>query len=416
MPFTRVRRTRLDVLTRGGHDGSRDDLRCHADVTTNGTTTHRAHVGASERTCAQVHSYKYRSPPSTTFEKLFLERWWTYVVERWCPLWVAPNALTFGGLMLVIITYWLVWGMSPDLMHTAPKWVYVLGAVLLFAYQTADGIDGKQARRTKSGSPLGEVVDHGCDAVCTCVYGVVFADLLAVGLGTPERRAFAVTLMTGTRVFFAIDTVSSTYTGLLPVNTLFDVQEMQILLQLSMIVFAFMGSDAMNALKITLPYVGQRGLVRTMVDIGAIFGSVQRVRTFQATVTAKEKPPHWPKHRNPTLIALFCIAQELFHGVCLYFAPNLALAHATSMFLFAEAEMSVMRLRVSDPDWPLFNWLNTAIMIATTFVPKGDMFTGGILLGATLFILVHRSATLCAQVTGCLGMHPNIFVLHSREE
>jgi phosphatidylglycerophosphate synthase len=27
-----------------------------------------------------------------------------------------------------------------------------------------DAIDGKQARRTKSGSPLGQLFDHGCDS------------------------------------------------------------------------------------------------------------------------------------------------------------------------------------------------------------------------------------------------------------
>ncbi|CEF97354.1 CDP-alcohol phosphatidyltransferase [Ostreococcus tauri] len=424
MPITRIRRARLDVLTRGGHDGSNEHARCFAaDSKTSGASepdtapyaNHRAHVGASERTCAQVHSYKYRSPPSSTFERWFLERWWTHVVEKWCPTWVAPNALTFGGLMFVIATYWLIWAMSPMLTHTAPTWTYVLGALCLFAYQTADGIDGKQARRTKSGSPLGEVVDHGCDAVCTCVYGVVFADLLAAGVSTDEGKILAIAIMTGARVFFTVDTISSTYTGLLPVNTLFDVQEMQICLQLSMLVFAYVGSDVMNSVQIGIPLIGNRGAVRTFFDVAAIFGATQRARTFYRTVTAKDTPPHWPKYRSPTRIAIFCVSQELFHGFCLYHAPNLPLAHATSMFLFAEAEMSIMRIRVSDPDWPLFNWLNLAIVSLTTCVPAGNMFLGGILLGATLFILVHRSATLCAQVTGCLGLHPNIFVLRPRQ-
>jgi len=30
-----------------------------------------------------------------------------------------------------------------------------------------DSIDGKQARRTNTASPLGELFDHGCDAVST---------------------------------------------------------------------------------------------------------------------------------------------------------------------------------------------------------------------------------------------------------
>ena len=38
-------------------------------------------------------------------------------------------------------------------------------ALGLFLYQSLDAIDGKQARRTNSSSPLGELFDHGCDSV-----------------------------------------------------------------------------------------------------------------------------------------------------------------------------------------------------------------------------------------------------------
>ena len=34
-------------------------------------------------------------------------------------------------------------------------------------FQTLDAIDGKQARRTKTSSPLGELFDHGCDSIST---------------------------------------------------------------------------------------------------------------------------------------------------------------------------------------------------------------------------------------------------------
>ena len=82
------------------------------------------------------------------------------------------------------------------------------------------------------------------------------------------------------------------------------------------------------------------------------------------------------------------------------------------MLLFAEAEMSIMRLRVSDPDWPLFNWLSVLIMAMTTMVPAGDMFTASVFCSrAALFLLIHAATTLASQVTGCLGIHPNIFIL-----
>lgn len=45
--------------------------------------------------------------------------------------------------------------------------MYFLTGFGLFIYQSLDAIDGKQARRTGSSSPLGELFDHGCDSVST---------------------------------------------------------------------------------------------------------------------------------------------------------------------------------------------------------------------------------------------------------
>lgn len=44
--------------------------------------------------------------------------------------------------------------------------------VCVFVYYTIDNLDGKQARRTKSSTPLGMCMDHGCD-----VLGVSFISL-----------------------------------------------------------------------------------------------------------------------------------------------------------------------------------------------------------------------------------------------
>lgn len=42
----------------------------------------------------------------------------------------------------------------------------------LFIYQSLDAIDGKQARRTGTSSPLGELFDHGCDSLSTIFVAV----------------------------------------------------------------------------------------------------------------------------------------------------------------------------------------------------------------------------------------------------
>ncbi|EFA85501.1 dihydropyrimidinase [Heterostelium album PN500] len=60
------------------------------------------------------------------------------------------------------------------------RWVHFISAFFIFFYVMMDNIDGKQARRTKTSSPLGELFDHGCDSftvgLATSVVG------LSVGL------------------------------------------------------------------------------------------------------------------------------------------------------------------------------------------------------------------------------------------
>lgn len=58
----------------------------------------------------------------------------------------------------------------------------------LFIYQSLDALDGKQARRTNTCSPLGELFDHGCDSFSTVVVGL--GTCLATRLGTDSDLMF----------------------------------------------------------------------------------------------------------------------------------------------------------------------------------------------------------------------------------
>ena len=62
-----------------------------------------------------------------------------------------------------------------------PSWSLHLNGFGLFVYQTLDAVDGKQARRTGSSSPLGELFDHGCDALSMCIVMIGAAVALKLG-------------------------------------------------------------------------------------------------------------------------------------------------------------------------------------------------------------------------------------------
>eukprot|EP00667_Euglena_gracilis_P025268 EG_transcript_29601 len=106
---------------------------------------------------------------------------------------------------------------SPELRGTAPSWVYLLNAALLFVYQTADGSDGKQARRTGAGSALGHLFDHGLDSMVGTMISMWTVDVFAQGTGHPlfpllvglAQLAFflsnLVCVHKGSQVFYPVD-------------------------------------------------------------------------------------------------------------------------------------------------------------------------------------------------------------------
>lgn len=64
-----------------------------------------------------------------------------------------------------------------------PGWTLILFGVAVFVYQTLDAIDGQQARRTGTSSPLGQLFDHGCDALSSTILGLGLVQAVKVGGG-----------------------------------------------------------------------------------------------------------------------------------------------------------------------------------------------------------------------------------------
>lgn len=91
------------------------------------------------------------------------------------PLSVAPNLITFVGWLLIIVSYVNILRYDYTLQKDVPNYCFILTAFCVWAYSTLDAIDGKQARRTKSSSPLGQLFDHGCDSFSTAFFVLAMA-------------------------------------------------------------------------------------------------------------------------------------------------------------------------------------------------------------------------------------------------
>jgi len=96
-------------------------------------------------------------------------------------MWVAPNLITLVGTCTLFAAYAVGWAHSPDFTSNPPLWVPLVSAAAVVSYCHLDCLDGKQARRTGTSSPLGQLFDHGCDALSV---NVILANI-SVSLALP---------------------------------------------------------------------------------------------------------------------------------------------------------------------------------------------------------------------------------------
>lgn len=159
---------------------------------------------------AGLRNYKYSAiDKSFIAHRILNPYWWTPLVEFF-PRWVAPNLITLFGFVCVVVNILLLIYYSPNLETQCPDWVYLSFFFGLFWYQTMDNIDGKQARRTGTSGPLGELFDHGCDALNTGI-----ANLMGLNaMGVPQSMWYAIIVLT-TLTNFYLNTWEEYHTGTL---------------------------------------------------------------------------------------------------------------------------------------------------------------------------------------------------------
>ncbi|GFR42927.1 hypothetical protein Agub_g3824 [Astrephomene gubernaculifera] len=117
----------------------------------------------SHRALEGLRTYVYK-PGGYTWLDHAHTPFWNWLTAQ-LPMWLAPNLITLSGLIVTFIAYILMWYELPEFAGVAPRWTYIFAGVSIVVYTNLDCIDGKQARRTNSSSPLGQLFDHGCDAI-----------------------------------------------------------------------------------------------------------------------------------------------------------------------------------------------------------------------------------------------------------
>ncbi|KAG2352188.1 hypothetical protein BDR07DRAFT_1439065 [Suillus spraguei] len=95
--------------------------------------------------------------------RYLLTLYWNWFIKLF-PLTIAPNTITLLGLCIVafnvitLLYYDPLYLTEKDGAVGPPQWIY---------FTCAHSICSKQARRTGMAGPLGEMLNHGCDALNT---------------------------------------------------------------------------------------------------------------------------------------------------------------------------------------------------------------------------------------------------------
>lgn len=146
-------------------------------------------IHLEERDINELKSYTYCPGPTTTLDRLL-----DGVAEGiapYLPRTLSPNAITLFGFCLHICSTLLLTMLSPE-NETQWRVVLFIDALLSFAYVIADSLDGKQARRLKQSSPLGQLLDHGCDSLNAFCF--LYSVIKSTGIKDPSTipQLFAV--------------------------------------------------------------------------------------------------------------------------------------------------------------------------------------------------------------------------------
>ncbi|KAL7713379.1 Choline/ethanolaminephosphotransferase [Entamoeba marina] len=125
--------------------------------------------------------YKYSGVDNSIIANNILSPFfWEPLIDSCIPPFLAPNLITLIGGIFMMFAWILFYVESPTGTETPTTFTFVITAILIFLYQTADNLDGKQARKTKNSSPLGELFDHGVDTFMVGIFGLIVITVLEI--------------------------------------------------------------------------------------------------------------------------------------------------------------------------------------------------------------------------------------------
>lgn len=192
----------------------------------------------SEEKFQLVKTHYYVGDNKSILYNYVLNHMCNWIVDKF-PLWLAPNLITFIGFLVNLIPSVLVIAIyGYDLFGNLDAWFcYVIGVTYTF-YIIMDNCDGKQARRTKTSSPMGMIFDHQCDAIVAVINNLLLQRMFQ--LGNDEHSLFYMAICTLPFYFVLVEQYYTDEMNFPPIN---GVDEGSLLYLVMSIMTGIKGSD-----------------------------------------------------------------------------------------------------------------------------------------------------------------------------
>lgn len=378
------------------------------------------HQYLDERMLKGLSTYKYKASGYTWLDDLH-NPMWNWIVEHLFPMWLAPNLVTLTGVLFIIGSHVLLAWHAPFMNGSeAPPWVHIFAGLSIIAYVNLDCMDGKQARRTGSSSPLGQLFDHGCDALAVGLILINVATSVGLTCG-PHLTIMSFAAM----VTWVLAQWEEYHTGMMLYgNGYFGVIEANYALASVPIISGFAGVGLwQRPLHELLPFAPPAALADVNLMWGVFYIAVtcmsiqiigQCVRVFAAagTLDAAEAGHKDLGTLNAVkhlllLVVFFALAymflQQPAHGGSYHCRALLLCVNLSYSVVATQLIMAHMAKEAFTPSWVPFAGLVFGVVNAEVDFVHGESLAYGMAAGVAALYL-HYVVNVVNQVCAYLGI------------
>jgi ethanolaminephosphotransferase len=307
------------------------------------------------------------------------------------PEWIAPNLLTLISLIFNIIGFlFVIFEAGNDFSYKLSRLTTLVITITHYLYIFFDNLDGKQARKTKTSSSFGMLLDHGCDVFTNiCVFFNV-AHLVRLGNESIFVEFLIITLYLG----FFTTTYEEYVLGEMHLGIINGPDEGNFFIATGTLASVFLGNDFW-IIKIKL----------INMTIGEFLVFINLIASFTTATIPFFYHVYQKKGIQKILDSLldfiiFCNI-ILFPGICLYlykeyYSANLSLIIAFTSTLYSKIIINLqLCICTGDKNSNFLDVILSSILILINYVFKNEMLLilscsiSMIIVGSNLIKLIY---------------------------